>query len=550
MSINIKTEKILQILSQNKQKWLHLSLQHKINYLEQIQDNLLINAKQWAENCCKAKEGNLDSNIIGQELLAGPAIVMRQIKYYLKALKYNGKPPLLSVKIKDKEQISVKVMPENLKEKILWKGFSAEVLLEKNKPLLQGESIKKGNKYGELSLILGAGNVSSIAPLDILYKLFFEGNICIVKLNPVNEYLFEVFNKVFINLVKDGFLAFTKGGEELGEFLCNHSLVDNIHITGSHVTHDKIVWGNGTAEEIQKKKLSYQVKCNKKITSELGCVTPFIIVPGVWTDDELIYHAKQIASAVTNNASFNCNAAKLLVTCQGWQQRDLFLKYLKDEFSKAKARKAYYPGAWQRYTSFLQHYPQAEIIGENNPNCIPWTFIPNISNHDFALNHEAFCGILCEISLPARNIPEFMQKSVEFCNEKVWGTLSCTIIIDSLTEKIFASELDFALQNLQYGGIAVNCWSALVYALCSTTWGAFPNSTIENIKSGIGVVHNGYFLENVEKSIVRAPFKINPTPPWFHDNKNTEKIGYALLDYEYNESFLNFSKLILAAFKG
>ena len=89
MSNNIKIEKILEILSQNKQKWLHLSLQHKISYLEKIQDNLMLFAKQWAEASCRAKEGNLETEIIGQELLAGPVIVMRQIKFYLKALKNN-----------------------------------------------------------------------------------------------------------------------------------------------------------------------------------------------------------------------------------------------------------------------------------------------------------------------------------------------------------------------------------------------------------------------------------------------------------------------------
>lgn len=550
MSNNIKIEKILEILSQNKQKWLHLSLQHKISYLEKIQDNLMLFAKQWAEASCRAKEGNLETEIIGQELLAGPVIVMRQIKFYLKALKNNGKPHLSKIFTRENEQYSVKVMPDNIKEKILWQGFQAEVWIQKNKQPSQGCIYQNNKQVGSLSLILGAGNVSSIAPLDILYKLFVEGKVCLVKLNPVNDYLFEIFSKVFSSLIDDGFVNFIKGGEEIGEYLCDHELVDSIHITGSHITHDKIIWGKGSVSEINSRKLAQHRKSNKEITSELGCVTPYVLVPGIWTDEQLIYHARQIASAVTNNASFNCNAAKLLVTCSGWQQRELFLSYLKQELKLAQARKAYYPGAWDRYAQFLKYYPQAEIIGESKPNCIPWTLITNVTNSQHALQNEAFCGVLCEVPLEAKDVPDFLLKSVEFCNVKVWGTLSCSIIIDPLTQKIFKEELEIALENLHYGAIAINCWSALVYALCSTTWGAYPGATYENIQSGIGVVHNGFLLDHPEKSVLRAPFMIKPTPAWFYNNKNTEEIGYALLDYEYSENLVNFAKVILAALKG
>lgn len=550
MSNSTKIEKVLEVLSQNKQKWLYFSLQQKITYLEKIQDNLMLYAKQWVEVCCRAKEGNLHTDVIGQELLLGPVIVMRQIKFYLRALKYNGKPPYLKLYTRENEQLAIKVMPENLRERVLWKSFQAEVWIQKNQSPSQGNLYENKKLTGELSLVLGAGNVSSIAPLDILYKLFVEGKVCIVKLNPVNEYLNEIFNKVFANLVADGFISFVRGGADLGEYLCNHNLVNDIHITGSHVTHDKIVWGEGSSEEIKLRKFSQQTKLNKSISSELGCVTPFILVPGVWSDAELIYQAKQIASAVTNNASFNCNAAKLLVTCAGWQQRELFLNYLRNELRQAQARRAYYPGAWERYASFLRHYPQAEILGESKPNCIPWTLIANVTNHEFALQNEAFCGVICEYPLNAENVPDFLHRAVDFCNQKVWGTLSCNLIIDPLTNKIFKQEIETALENLHYGAISINCWSALIYALCATTWGAFPGATLDNIQSGIGSVHNGLLIDHPEKSILRAPFTQKITPPWFYDNKNIEEIGYALLDYEYSGGVIPFMKLVKAALKG
>ena len=52
----------------------------------------------------------------------------------------------------------------------------------------------------------------------------------------------------------------------------------------------------------------------KSITSELGNVSPVMIVPGDYTEEELWFQARNVATMVVNNASFNCNAAKMLVT--------------------------------------------------------------------------------------------------------------------------------------------------------------------------------------------------------------------------------------------
>jgi hypothetical protein len=42
---------------------------------------------------------------------------------------------------------------------------------------------------GELALVLGAGNQTPVACLDILHKLFSDDAVVICKMNPVNEYL-------------------------------------------------------------------------------------------------------------------------------------------------------------------------------------------------------------------------------------------------------------------------------------------------------------------------------------------------------------------------
>ena len=36
-----------------------------------------------------------------------------------------------------------------------------------------------------------------------------------------------------------------RGGADSGKYLCEHPLVDEIHITGAGASHDAIVWGPG-----------------------------------------------------------------------------------------------------------------------------------------------------------------------------------------------------------------------------------------------------------------------------------------------------------------
>ena len=88
------------------------------------------------------------------------------------------------------------------------------------------------------------------------------------------------------------------------ECATDHALVDNIHITGSDRTHDAIIWG-ATADEQAKNKANKTPRLNKPISSELGCVTPVMVIPGAWSEAELEYQARHVAGMVAQNASFN-----------------------------------------------------------------------------------------------------------------------------------------------------------------------------------------------------------------------------------------------------
>lgn len=545
---NLKLEQIINNTSLKKYDWCAVPLQKKIFYLQSAQNRLAEKADEWTKLSAQAK--HLDISNAGQESLSGPAIIMRQLSFLKQALNENGRPKSKKITQRKNGQYVLQVMPTSISDHILWSGFKAEVWVEKNKLPTQGYIYQnKKNTTPKLSLILGAGNVSSIAPLDAIHKLYQEGKVCIVKLNPVCDYLYTILNEVFFELIHDGFLAFITGDSSVGSALCSHQLVDEIHITGSHHTHDFIVWGNPTSKETEIRKKENRPLLNKPITSELGCVTPALIVPGNWKDRDLKFQAKQIASALENNASFNCNAIKVLVTSKNWPQRDLFLNYLREELKALPPRYAYYPGAFKRYQEFLQNYPNSEILGVQKPDCIPWTFISNLSENktEYALQNEAFCGVLAEVPLDCKDTKDFLLNAASFCHQKVWGTLSCCVFIDPKTQKSYSHEFENLIESLHYGSVAINCWSALSFALGSTTWGAYPGNTLQNVGSGMGSVKNGFMINFPEKSVITAPFSIWPKPAWFYDNKKMRKIAKNLIAYEHKKSALNLLKLIMSS---
>ncbi|MBI3724338.1 aldehyde dehydrogenase family protein [bacterium] len=409
-------------------------------------------------------------------------------------------------------------------------------------------------KSGKVALVLGAGNVAAIGPTDVLYKLFMEDQVCLLKMNPVNEYLGPFIERGFRALVEGGFLRVVYGGAAVGKHLTSHPGIDEIHITGSDKTHDMIVWGPpGTEREerIRKK----EPLCKKRITSELGNVSPVVVVPGPWTPDDLEFHALNVASQVQNNASFNCNAAKLLIQQAGWSERANLVAAIKRRLRDAPSRRAYYPGAEERYDAFLRAHPEAEPLGVRAQGVVPWTLIPNVPStkeDDICFKSEAFCGVLAETGLEARDPIDFLEKAVRFLNDVVWGTLNCCVIVHprSLEDPAFAAAFDRAVADLRYGTIGINYWPAIGYGLISPTWGAFPGHPLENIQSGRGVVHNSLLFEKPQKSVIRGPFRTSPLPPWFLSHRTTHEMGPKLTRFETKPGLLKVPGILWSALRG
>ena len=535
----------------HKKAWVDTNIPERIALLRQCLAGISAVASDWVRDMAHVKGLSPNENLAGEVWLAGPVTTARNVRMLMTALEAGGQPKPVGVSTRPSGQLVVRVMPAELKEKLMFAGITADVWIEPGKPASQGRIYREPKGAGKVALVLGAGNVTSIPPMDALYKLFVEDEVVVLKMNPVNAVAGPHIERAFRSLVDAGLLAVVYGGAEVGAHLANHPKIDTLHVTGSDRTYDAIVWGSDPEEQARRKAAGTPIN-PRPFTAELGCVTPCLVVPGDWSDADLEFQARHVASMVTQNASFNCNAAKVLVTAKGWPRREAFLDKVHAALARATARKAYYPGAENRYRGFLDKYPQAKPLGDAAEGTVPWTVIPDVPAHkgEYALSNEAFCGVLAEVALDATTAAEFLDVGVRFANEDCWGTLSCMMLIDEATQREQAQAFDRAVEALHYGGIGINAWAGLIYALVSPTWGAFPGHPNTDIQSGTGVVHNAFLLDYPQKSVVRAPFRIKPTPAWFYDHKNLRALGQGLLQLEASPSLGHFVGTALAGLRG
>ncbi len=549
-------------LKAHAQEWADLPIEQKIAMGKRLIEGNYKVAKRQIAAAIKAKKIPEDSPLVGEEWLGGPLITMRTLRFTIKSLEdiARGRAPQLkkgSVRTRKNGQVAVEVFPAEKWDEVLFKDFKAEVWMQDsvtttNLADTMGVFYKEKDPQGKVALVLGAGNVASIGPLDVVYKLFVEGQVCILKMNPVNEYLGPFIEEAFSEFIERGFLKMAYGGAKVGAYLCQHDDIDEIHITGSDITHDAIVYGTG--EEGAKRKQNDEPLTDKRITSELGNVSPVIVVPGKWSSSELDFHAENIATQLANNGAFNCNAARVIITHKSWPQRQQFLDALRAAYERIPQRYPYYPGARDRHQTWLEaNSEHAELFGKDTANALPWALITDLNPSDednICFAKESFCGVQAETALEASDVSDFLSKAVDFANNTLWGTLNACILVHPDTEKRYQSEVDQAIEDLTYGSVVVNHWPALSYGFGVTTWGAYPGHTYQDIQSGIGVVHNAFLFDKPEKSVIRGPFKVFPKPPWFVTNKKTHLIAPKLVDFEMNPGVKNLSSILWNAVRG
>lgn len=556
-------DKQVQKLKDKANEYARLSIRERRSLLNQMKEGVVAVAEEWVRKACAYKGIGFDDPLSGEEWLAGPFITVRNFRLLedaLSAIETHGQPeiPESWIRTRPNGGLAVRVFPTSTLDKMLFAGISAEVYVKPGISAAQmrerqASFYKKPDHTGKVSLVLGAGNVSSIPPTDVASKLFSEGKVCMLKMNPVNAYVGPLLERAFKPIIDRGYLAICYGGAEVGKYLVEHAAIDEIHITGSDKTHDIMVWGPPGPERAERMARNEPL-LKKEITSELGNVSPVIVVPGPYNDRELEFQAQNIAGAVTNNASFNCNAAKLLVQPRGWSQRESLLQGIQGTLAKAPVRKAYYPGAHDRYEKFTAGR-KAIKIGDAKGEELPWTIIPDVDpskRDDVIFREEPFCSILSETAVGSDDPISFLKEAVQFVNQSVWGTLNATVIVHpkTLADPAAEAALEQALEDLRYGALGVNLWPASIFALGSAPWGGAPGAPLTDIQSGRGWVHNSFMIEDLEKCVARAPLTMFPKPIWFPGHKTVHEVGKRLVQLERTASWMSLPGVALNALRG
>ncbi|MDH4231673.1 MAG: aldehyde dehydrogenase family protein [Nitrospirota bacterium] len=515
-------DEALKDLQANKDAWAALGIDERIVILEEISRDMLQLAERWV--AASIHEKGIPENTLGEgeewAMLSSIFREVRLLRQSLIGIRKHGRPGTKRCTLRPGGQAAVKVFPQTLSDSILFRGVNGEVWMEPG--ITADEAVKtqarvyqdKSHK-GKIVVVLGAGNASCLVPGDFLYKLFAENMVVILKTNPVNAYLGPLLEEGFSALIQRGFFRIVEGGAEEGAYLCNHPVVDEIHITGSDKTLEAIVFGPGP--EGARRKAERSPLLLKKITAELGNITPVIVVPGPWNDRDVMEQAIELVSWLACNAGFNCHTPRVIIQHKNWSHRDAFIGAIGDVLSKTETRKGYYPGAKERRAAFIAAHPEARQFGGADGGHLPWTFIADVDPHsreDICFRTEPFCSLFSETAIEAPGVPEFVDRAVEFANETLWGTLYAAIVVHpgTLKDPQVAAALERAIAGLGYGMIGVNLRAEYVYGRMLAPWGGFPGHDVYDVQSGIGFTNNVLLFDRPQKAVFRGPFRkrLNP----------------------------------------
>jgi acyl-CoA reductase-like NAD-dependent aldehyde dehydrogenase len=564
-------DQALRELTGHKRAWAQTPVAERIRLLEQVKSATYEVAETWAELGAERK-GISGTPLAGEEWTSGPWAMLAALDNYcftLANIEGNRQLAKLKKRVSRSGQMKVRVFPHSVFDRLLLSGVYADVWMEPGvTPANLSEHTASAyrepaaTRKGKLSLVLGAGNISSISPLDVLHKLIAEHSVVLLKLNPVNDYLYDVLCGALRPLIEAGFVRIVRGGADVGQYLCNHALVEDLHITGSALSHDAIVFGTG--QEGRRRKEANDPVNRRPISSELGAVCPTIVVPGPWTRADLRFQAEHVATQKLHNSGFNCIACQILVLPQDWDQTEPFKAELLRVIEGVPGRPLYYPGAKQRLSDFTAQQAEVTQVASSRQDTdrVVVALPKNAANGSNATRNEVFAPALGEIMLPSPDAESYLRAAIQYCNDNLSGTLGANILIHPHTLRELGERFDDILADFRYGCIAVNAWTGLGFLLTQTPWGAFPGHPLNDIQSGQGFVHNTMLFDKPERTVVYAPFwpyprnllhgsmTLLPRPPWFVTNKRADKIGSRLVDFQHRPSWLKLPGIFMHALLG
>ena len=358
-------------LTISPKKWPKVDLPNRLYYLESCCNNLHRIAPFWVEEEANLRGHLASSNEGAESWLLGPLPVARTLRYLINGIRSGGRPRVPSRRLRIDGRSVTRVFPHGFHEGVLFWDTQAHVWSIGGQH--QGMKYRKARDQSPgAALVLGSSAVSSILATDILCKLFCDNRAVVCKVPPRLAPLKPIFDELFHPLVRDRHVQLVYGDKEVGQSLLELPKFETVHLTGSAQTYSELLESN-----------RYE---HRTYTAQLGCVTPVMLVPGPWSQNELLFQARHLASMMVLNGGYSCVSPQVLVVSKNWSYKGAFLRALRAELEKVSGRDDRYAGPSLRRESFRMEYPGGETFG-------PRTLVHLPADKPSRLfREEAFCG--------------------------------------------------------------------------------------------------------------------------------------------------------------
>nr|BFF09405.1 hypothetical protein GCM10025699_07080 [Microbacterium flavescens] len=288
-------------------------------------------------------------------------------------------------------------------------------------------------------------------------------------------------------------------------------------------------------------------------------------MPGEWSEADLRFQAEHVATMRLYNSGHNCIAGQIVLLSSDWPQREAFLDALRAALDAAPARPVWYPRSDEKLAAAASDYPDASWRGDGTRALVEATSGPGAAAIE---KTEYFAPVLGVVALPG-NGQEFLDRAIAHANEQLAGTLGANVLIDPVTQAALGDGFEHAMADLRYGTISINSWTAFGFLTPTLPWGGFPGATLQEVESGIGVVHNALLLDGIERAVTRGPFRpfprslepkalgrsggrafsVLPKPPWFVTSRTGAAVSEGFTRFRMDGDYPKLARTLLKAFR-